>query len=283
MVGTLDFPNRTSRGEPMRFPIRSAAVIVVAVAAPLFAQDLTIVSKTTSDKSPPETTTSYLSQDHVRMASGQGMETITDPKAGQIMTLDNKKKTYYVTTKQDMEQAAAKMKQRMDSPEMKKAQERLKNLTPEQRKQMEGAMGGLLGSFDVKKTGPTRKIAGYGCETWEITMGELSKTDECLSSELQIPVQAWEMYRGYADSLKTMMSALGPMAKDVAKMSEKFKDLKGYPMASETTVKVMGYSSRTTSEVIEVKRGPIPASAWEIPAGYKKVDNPMLKALESSK
>lgn len=43
----------------------------------------------------------------------------------------------------------------------------------------------------------------------------------------------------------------------------------------------MGHKSVVASEVTEVKRGPIPASAWEIPAGYTKVDNPMLKALQS--
>ena len=267
----------------MRIPIRFIAVIVAAAAAPLFGQDLTIIAKTTADNNPPETTTSYLSPDHVRMASGRGVETILDPKAGQMMTLDTKKKTYYITTKADLDQGAAKMKQRMDSPEMKRMQEEMKDLPPEQRKQMEAAMGGLLGSFDVKKTGPTRKIAGYGCETWEITMGQASTTEECLSSELQLPLQAWQMYRSWSDSLKAMMAAMGPMAKDLTQMQEKFKDLKGYPMATDSKVNIMGHSSRTTTEVIEVKKGSIPASAWVIPADYKKVDNPMLKALESSR
>jgi hypothetical protein len=163
---------------------------------------------------------------------------------------------------------------------MKRMQEEMKDLTPEQRKQMEAAMGGLLGSFDVKKTGTTRKIAGYGCENWEITMGQASKTEECLSRELQFPVQAWEMYRSFADSLRAMMAAMGPMAQNVAQMQEKFKDLKGYPMATDSTVNIMGRSTRTSTEVTEVKKGPIAASAWEIPAGYKKVENPMLKGLD---
>jgi hypothetical protein len=40
----------------------------------------------------------------------------------------------------------------------------------------------------------------------------------------------------------------------------------------------MGRSSTAASEVVEVKKGAIPASAWEVPGGYRKVDNPMLKA-----
>jgi hypothetical protein len=182
-----------------------------------------------------------------------------------------------------MEQFAAKMQERMNSPEMKKAQEKMKNLSPDERKKTDALMGGMADSFDVQKTGTTRKIAGYSCVNWTITFGQLSKTEECLTSELQFPVQAWDMYRGFAESMKSMMTAFGPMAKSATQMQEKFKSMKGYPMATTTTVNIMGHSSTNASEVIEVKRGPIPASAWEIPAGYKKIDNPMLKAFQSSK
>ena len=76
------------------------------------------------------------------------------------------------------------------------------------------------------------------------------------------------------------MAAMGPMAQNVAQMQEKFKDLKGYPMATDSAVNIMGRSTKTSTEVTEVKKGPIPASAWEIPAGYKKIENPMLKGLD---
>ena len=67
------------------------------------------------------------------------------------------------------------------------------------------------------------------------------------------------------------------------KMQEKFKTMRGFPLATTTESNIMGLASTTVSEVTEVKRGPIPASAWEIPAGYTKVDNPMLKAGRSSR
>ena len=147
-------------------------------------------------------------------------------------------------------------------------------------KQMESLMGGMAGSFDVQKTGATRKVAGYSCEEWTVTMGDISKSRECLTNELQYPVRAWDTYRDFAESMKSMMSALGPMAQDSAEMAEKFKKMKGIPLATTTTIIVMGHKTMTESEVIEVRRGAIPASAWEIPAGYTKVDNPMLKSLE---
>src|SRR6266567_1250541 len=109
-------------------------------------------------------------------------------------------------------------------------------------------------------------------------MGQLSKTEECLTSELQFPAQAWEMYKVFAESMKTAMASFGPMAAGMQKVQEKFKTMRGYPLATSTEINIMGHASTTVSEVTEVKRGPIPASAWEIPAGYTKVDNPMRKA-----
>jgi len=283
MTTPTDTPTKASQGGYLRFLIPSLAAIVLAPGAHAIAQDLTIVSRVTNDKNPPKTTVSYLSRDHVRMAQGEGNESIVDFKTGQMTTLDGRNKTFYVTTRQDMEQFAAKMKQQMNNPEMKKAQEKMDRLSPEERKKMDSAMGGMLGSFDVRKTGTTRRIAGYSCENWTITFGELSRTEECLSSEVQFPAQAWDMYRDFAESMKSMMAAFGPLAKSAAQMQEKFKNMKGYPLATTTSVNIMGHSTVTTSEVTDIKRGPIPASAWEIPAGYRKVDNPMLKAFRSSK
>lgn len=267
----------------MRFLIPFLAAVALVPGAHAIAQDLTIVSRVTSGKNPPKTTVSYLSRDRIRMAHGEGNEMIVDFKTGQMTTLDGRNKTFYVTTRQDMEQFAARMKERMNSPEMKKAQEELNKLSPEERKKMGAAMGGMFGSFDVRKSGTTRRIAGYSCENWTITLGELSRTEECLSSGVQLPAQAWDMYRDFAASMKSMMAAFGPYAKSAEEMREKFKDMKGYPLATNTSVNIMGRSTVTASEVTEIKRGPIPASAWEIAAGYRKVDNPMLKAFRSPK
>ena len=267
----------------MRFLNRSLAALVLAAGVSAAAEDLTIVSKRTHDGKPSDNTTSYLASDHVRMAQDEGRESIVDLKTGQMTMLDGKKKTYYIITRQDMEQFKAKMAERMNSPEMKQAEEKMKSLPPEVQKKMEAMMGGVAGSFDVQKTGTTRKVAGYACENWTITLGQFSKTEECLTSDLQLPVQAWDTYRDFAESMKSMTAAMGPMAKNMAQMQEKFKGMKGFPLATTTAVSVLGHSSTSTSEVTEIKRGPIPASAWEVPAGYTKVDNPMLKALQSSK
>jgi hypothetical protein len=265
----------------MRSTLRSLVVLLLSVGVPAMAQDLTIVSKVMRDGGPPTTSISYISSDRARMShGGDGKESIVDYTAGQITTVDTAKQTYYVTTRQDLDAMGARMKEQMNGGEGKKAQEAMKNLSPEQQKKMDDMMGSMF-TFDVQKTGTTRRIAGYTCENWKVTMGKFSNSEECLTNELQFPTHAWEMYKGFADSMQGMMGSMGPMAKNAAKMQEQFKQMKGYPLAKTTTVDVMGHKSVVTIEVTEIKRGPIPASVWEIPAGFTKVDNPMLRSMQS--
>jgi hypothetical protein len=60
-------------------------------------------------------------------------------------------------------------------------------------------------------------------------------------------------------------------------MQQKMKALTGFPLATTVTTSVMGRATSMSTEVTEVRKGPIPASAWEVPAGYTKVENPLLK------
>jgi hypothetical protein len=254
------------------------AALALAAAVPTAADDLTIVTRMTRDGAAPTTATSYISSDHARMVQGEGQEALLDLATGQMTVIDGRNKQYFVVTRQDIEQMKSHLQQQMNSPEMQRAQEQMKNLPPEVQKRMQGMMGGMAGSVDVQKTGTTRKIAGYTCENWTISMGALGKTEQCMTTELALPVQVWDAYRDLADSMKGMMPAMGPMGQSFADLATKLRQIKGFPLATTTTTTVMGRTMSQASEVVEVRKGPIPASAWEVPSGYKKVDNPMSKA-----
>jgi hypothetical protein len=255
------------------------ALLLLLTAFPALSDDLTIQSKVTRDGGAPQTSASYISSKHLRISQGDGKEMILNLETGDMTVLDGAKKTYYVMTRQDIEAMSAKMQEQMNSPEMKKAQEQMNNLPPEQRAKMEAMMGGMF-AVTVEKSGTSRKIAGYDCDNWTIAIGQFSKSEECLTTQLKYPAAAWDAYKGFADMMKTMMAAMGPMASGAVKMQEQFKKLKGFPLANTTTTNVMGHKSVVATEVTSVKYGPIPASAFEIPAGYTKVDNPMLKSME---
>ncbi len=253
----------------MRFSTLTLTALLFAAGTATASDDLTIVSKHTLNGKPGGNSTSYMTSDHVRMAQDGGHEMIIDLKTGVMTTLDDTKKTYYTTTKQDMEQFAAKMQEKMNDPEMKKGMEMMAKMSE-----------GMAGTIEVKKTGESRKVAGFRCEEWAITMNQYTTMKECITGDLQYPTRSFEAYKEYSESMKKMMSGFGAMAKSGAELAEKMKAMKGYPVATSMKMDVMGTKTTSESEVVEVRKGSIPASTWEIPAGFTKIDNPMLKAFE---
>jgi hypothetical protein len=267
-------------------PIRVAPLSILALAAvPLAAQDLTIVSKSHRNQDPPQVTTSYISSERIRIAQADGSEILAEPASGKFTLIDNQKKEYSVVTKQEMEAAAAAMAAKMKEmePQMKKAQEQMKNLPPEMQEKMKSMMGGFSAAVTVTKGPGTRTIAGYKCENWTIAIGQIGKTEQCLTSDVPYPPQIWEAYREFADSFKGALQSMGPMAQGMRDMQEKTREMKGLPLATSNTVSVMGKTNTSSQEVTEIKRGAIPASAWQIPAGYKQVESPMAKMAKQAK
>ncbi len=259
----------------MSAPKRSFAVagaVLTLAALPAAAQDLTIVSKVSHNDETPALTTSYVASSRMRMANPEGGEFMPDFASGQMTIIDNKKKQYYVVTRQEMQAAAAQMQARM-----KQMEEQMKDMPAAVREKMAGMMGGVAQAIDVQKGQGGRKIAGYTCENWVVTFGEMVRQEQCMTTELQYPVQVWDAQKDLAAS---MGGFGGPMGDGMGKIYEKFKEMKGMPLVSTSTTKILGKTSTTTTEVTEIKRSPIPASAWEIPAGYKKVDSPAAKMLK---
>jgi hypothetical protein len=262
---------------------RFTLVFALSASLPALADDLTIVSKVTRDANPPVTATSYIASDHVRMSQGDGQEFMLDLASGNMTMIDGKKKEYSVITPQDIEAMKARLQEQMKKaePQLKQMQEQMKNLPPEMRAKMEKMMGGVASAVNVQKGPGTRTIAGYACDEWSVSIGEVTKTEQCNTMALPFPVQVWDRYKDFADSMKSMFSSMGPMAKGASDMAEKFKTMKGIPLASKTTTSVLGKTSVHSMEVTEIKKGAIPASAWQIPADYKKVESPMLKGLQA--
>jgi uncharacterized protein DUF4412 len=242
------------------------ALAVLALPALAAAEDLTLVQKVTRDGAPPVVMTSYISADKVRMAGGEGNEILMDA-SGKFTIIDHKKKEYSVITTQDLDALATQMQ-----ATMKELDERMKNMPPEVRQRMGAMGGGAAAAVEVQKGTGSRTIAGYHCDNWVMTVGTMSRSEQCLTTELAVPTQAWESYQAFANKMRATM---GSMGKSLEAMTEKMKQMKGLPLASSTSFSVMGRNMTSSSEVTEVKKGPIPASAWQIPAGYKQGESPL--------
>ncbi len=236
------------------------AGLVLAALTVAAAEDLTVVFK--DGKGAVQT--QYFTSNKMRHNMGD-RDSIMDFTTGTITSIDNKKKEYSQVTLEQMEaamkQASAQMEQSMA------------RVPPEMREKMEQMMGGATGAITVTKGG-TKKVAGYDTQQYTITMGENMKSERWNTTALQVPFDPAQFHKmsGFSGPM-----AGGPMMKNAAKLAEKMKEIQGFTLAETTSFKVMGHGTDTSKEAVEVKKGPIPAEAFAIPAGYKKVDSPMLK------
>lgn len=248
-------------------------LLILGVFSVAHAEDVTITSKVTHDGT-ADTSVSYITSDRVRFSQPDGNTVIVDFKTGDMTMINAKKQTYSVMTQKELDDLAAQM----NSPEMKQAQEQMKNLPPDVKAKMEAAMGDMF-KVKVEKLGTSRTIAGYRCDNYIVNIGQMSASEQCLTSDVKLPAQAWDRYKKYSDTMRSMLGAFGPMAKSAVSMRDELAKAKGLPLASKTTMNIMGRQSVSTTEVTSIKYGAVPASAFDIPAGYKQVDSPLKNAL----
>ena len=233
-----------------------AAICTVATApAQIFRQDLTIHSTTTGSgmmgKGASTTKqTDYYSKNAMKTSSSDGTDTIIRFDQEKVISIDNKNRTYSEITFKKLQeminQAAAEM------AEMKEDAEAMA--------MMKKMMGGASGSFSVTKEGPGEQIAGYATQKYRIR-GPF-EMEIWVAPDLKIPA-------AYYDVMKIRAPA-NPMF-DMSKMYEEMKKIEGIPMKTVMSMKMMGMEMKTTQVVTSVEKGPVPASVFEIPAGYKLV------------
>jgi len=224
-----------------------ALAFAAALAPALAAEDLTVVSKVTvGDHS--GTSTQYITSTKSRSTDGQS-DSIIDFPTGRLTFIDHKGKTYWETTLEEMAAYMDKLEKDMNGNPM---------------------LAGMLGGTDavsVERGKGTRKIAGYDCDEYTMKMGEPFEFDVCAARALQPPPQ-------YYEGRKLSYGAMGPMGKRFAKMFDEMKKVKGYPIALDMDIDMGVTKMTTTTEATEVKKGPIPASTFDIPAGYAKKPSP---------
>lgn len=242
----------------------AAVALALVVGLPAAAEELTIVSKTSGPGGAARTATAYLATDKFRHSDGEH-DSIMDFATGRIVTIDHKKKSYWETTLDEMRAMTEKANE-----QMKQMQEQMKQ-NPQAAAMMQKMMG-AGGPAEVKvEKGPTpRKIAGYECDQYVVSIGDAIKMDMWVTTAVQPPAQIF-------DARKAMTMPSGPMAQGFGKLYEEMKKIKGYPLAEAMTFKMMGMANTTSTEATEVKKGAIPASAFAIPAGYKKEESPFKK------
>jgi hypothetical protein len=201
---------------------------------------------------------------------GRTSSVIFDGGAKKITIIDQDKKTYHELTEAD----AKAMKERMDGMKAQMA-ERMKTLPPEQRKQAEEMMnrmgGGGSGAIEIKydSLGKKKKVAGFDCEMYKVTIGTFSSSEACIapwSSNLVTKAEAEQFRKSFAD-LEKMFAGLSAMR------SNDWSKAPGIPV--EQTHMGQDGKPDSTMTLKSVNRGSIAASQFQVPAGFTKQEMPM--------
>jgi Domain of unknown function (DUF4412) len=118
--------------------------------------------------------------------------------------------------------------------------------------------------LNVQNTGNTRTVNGFKCTDYVIsTTGAMAMTSkQCVTKD--IDYKDFEAFRPYAEGFVKMI--LGDTGK--TKLPE------GIAVTTETTINMMGQKIDSKTELQSVKKEAIPASDFEVPAGYAKKEMP---------
>ena len=224
-----------------------------------FREDLTIQEKSTSSGGPQGsgqqgTGTTYMSKNAIRHTESQGTDSIIRFDEKRMIHIDHKQKTFTSMTFEQMQKMMDSLGQQLGKEKGEDGQQAMQA--------MKKLFGNVSDSVKVTKQGPGERIAGYPTQKYLVEMGFM-QMEMWAAPDLKMPPV-------YYDSIK--MKAQNPMF-DMSKLYDEFKKIDGYPMKQVTVMSMMGMKMTTTKEVTSVTKGPVPGATFEVPAGYRAVDN----------
>jgi hypothetical protein len=221
--------------------------------AQIFSEDLTMQSTETSSGmmgrgGGTNTSTDYYSRNALRSNTSTGIDTIIQFDSEKIITIDNKKKTYTEMTFEQLSEMLDNAASQLN----------------ENSEEMAAAMK-MMGIGDtpisVSKAGPGETIAGFPTDKY-IIKGFMNM-EIMASPDLKIPA-------AYYDVMKMRVPSMPMM--DLKQLFEEMKKIDGIPLKTVMSIKMMNMEMKTTKEVTSIERGAIPASVFNVPADYKKVE-----------
>lgn len=193
-----------------------------------------------------------------------------------IYAINHQEKSYYAMDRESMKRVAAQL-----NPALKMLQERMKDMTPEQRAQMEKMMGGRLppgaGETDkkteIKRTARTDKVSGYSCSYVQVLEDGVLSDEMCVSpsQSLKGSDELMSAATKMADLMREMMSTMdAPWLKQMAeKQIQNFAELGGIPVFSRHFA---AGSPQSETTLKSIRSEAFAASTFEIPAGYTRKD-----------
>jgi hypothetical protein len=231
-------------------------------------------------KPPPAPSVNKLYFDGGRMRSNDSDGDGAIFKNKTIYALNSENKSYTMVDKAAVDRMAGPL-----AEARKKMEAQMAGMTPEQRAMMEKMMGGAAPGGkapkrDVKATGRSESVAGFKCTIWEVSVNGQKDQELCATPASSIPggTDVLAVMREIGTMLQGLSEGLGTMARRTA--HEEWKDVAkigGVPILTRDFVD--GQPSSETRLAV-IRNESVPASMFEVPAGYKEKKMPKMGADE---
>jgi len=142
-------------------------------------------------------------------------------------------------------------------------------MDPEEKEMMKKMMGNKAGSFfgnggslaiSFKHTGKTKTIKGYKCHQVVMNMSGEPMMDMWLTNKYSL-----------GDDFLKIYQKMGLIKGEIPKDSK----LKGFPILTKMNMNMGMGKMETETTVTKIVKTKVSDSEFEVPRGYKKLDNPM--------
>ncbi len=254
--------------------IRTLSLLLVAQGLMTAAQGGTKLETVNRDLSGGRTTTiNTWAQGGMMRVETQPNESTLIFKDDTIYAVSHKDKSYIVMDRASMKRMAEQI-----NPAMQMLQERMKDMTPEQRAQMAKMLGGQLPGEpekeqEIKRTSRNDKINGYSCTFVEVREQGVLTDELCVAPGNAIKGSAELMAsaRKRAAVMEEMLTSVNmPWLKQMSqKQMQNFEALGGIPVLTRHFSGGKPQSETTLTNVVSEN---LAASLFEVPAGYTKKD-----------
>ncbi len=254
--------------------IALAFVLLLSIAACALSQGLYWETKTTGSGLGGKDILAksyYVHNMFKHTGEGKDGSTIIRLDKKMFVIIRDEEKTYSEITFDELKATLAKAGSKM-SEMMKQMQEKMKDMPEEQRKMMEKMMAEKMptaqaeAKVDVTPTGEKKSVGGYSCSGYVMKSG----TREIMKLWTTEGVNGYQPMSSDLRELGSLLASLNPTHGNT--LAEGMKKIKGFPIETD----MMG----TITTVTKVENRAIPASEFDVPAGYTKVKNDMMKGLE---
>jgi hypothetical protein len=202
-------------------------------------------------------------------------------KGSSLIMIDDKRQQYREMTKEDMKKMADQA-----GAAMKRMQEQMKNMKPEQRAMMEKMMGnkipggmGAMGGADkpdvweAKNLNKTGNVEGRTCQVWNMSRNGALFEELCVVPYSSLPGKE-NLDKVFKD-MAAAFADLGKASPNANETAKAFAQINGYPVRTRF---YEGDGKFRPTETVLTKwvEESIPASTFEVPAGYKKMEMPTM-------